>query len=150
MFLILVAPASNRVYAGEAPGLLAAELRVLLTAAGHDPGPIRPLELAGVHYLELDLDAGGPGADDTRARAELGRASAVLAAYERVGELLRPVPLVRPDRFEDDLVTIPKYAGKTNEQFTRLLLDVTLAARQRPRPGPASVLDPLSGRGTTL
>ena len=57
------------------------------------------------------------------------------------------------DRFDDDLVTIQKYPGKTNEQFTKLLLNVTLLASasagemldRRLR-----VLDPLCGRGTTL
>ena len=38
------------------------------------------------------------------------------------------MPLAREDRFDDDLLTIPKYPGKTNEQFTRLLLNVTLAS----------------------
>jgi hypothetical protein len=145
VYALLLSPASNRVYAGEAAQLVAAELTVLLQAANRAPAsPIEPLELAGVSYLALDA------APDERVERQLGTASAVLAAYERFGDLLRPVPVVRPDRFDDDLVTIPKYAGKTNEQFTRLLLNVTLAARRRPRPGPASILDPLSGRGTTL
>ena len=46
-------------------------------------------------------------------------------------------------------MTIPKYPGKTNEQFTRLLLNVTLASSSSPV-GPAAILDPLCGRGTTL
>ena len=145
MYALLLSPASNRVYAGEAAELVAAELTVLLQAANRAPvSPIEPLELAGVSYLALDA------APDERVERQLGTASAVLAAYERFGDLLRPVPVVRPDRFDDDLVTIPKYAGKTNEQFTRLLINVTLAARRNARAGPASILDPLSGRGTTL
>jgi tRNA G10 N-methylase Trm11 len=47
-------------------------------------------------------------------------------------------------------VTIPKYPGKTNEQFTRLLINVTLASVRRSSGGPVSILDPLCGRGTTL
>src|SRR6185437_7607551 len=67
------------------------------------------------------------------------------------------------DRFDDDLLTILKYPGKTNEQFTKLLLNVTLAssdfagsdyALSDVADGPGSrrlaVLDPLCGRGTTL
>ena len=43
-------------------------------------------------------------------------------------ETLRPVTLTPPARYDEDLITIPKYAGKTNEQFTRLLLNVTVLA----------------------
>jgi hypothetical protein len=126
--LVLLAPSSNRVYAGTADALVAAELRILL---GPDDGVVvDPL--------------------DVRTAEALGRLSATFAVYRRDEELLRPVPLTRPDRFDDDLVTIPKYPGKTNEQFTRLLVNVTLASRTRSGEGPLSVLDPMCGRGTTL
>ena len=59
--------------------------------------------------------------------------SATFALFEHVGELLRPIPLVSPQRWPDDLVTIQRYPGKTNEQFTRLLLNLALGcARGRP------------------
>jgi tRNA G10 N-methylase Trm11 len=85
--------------------------------------------------------------------AYLANLSAGYALFEREGDLLRPVELAPLARFDDDLITIPKYAGKTNEQFTRLLLNVTLLAAAA---APAmldrrlTVLDPLCGRGTTL
>lgn len=84
--------------------------------------------------------------------------------FARVDGLLRPVEIEPVDLLGDDLVTIPKYPGKTNEQFTRLLLNVTLSSRpstlrqaqdgagsgSAPAAGLVSVLDPLCGRGTTL
>jgi tRNA G10 N-methylase Trm11 len=66
---------------------------------------------------------------------------------------LWPVELHRLDRYDDDLITILKYQGKTNEQFTKLLLNVTLLASGFAREmleRKFSVLDPLCGRGTTL
>src|SRR5262245_40599876 len=69
------------------------------------------------------------------------------------GELLRPLPLRRLDRFDDDLVTIQRYQGKTNEQFTKLLVNVTLCSTAFASDLLArrfKVLDPLCGRGTTL
>ena len=63
------------------------------------------------------------------------------------------MPLRRLDRFDDDLLTILKYPGKTNEQFTKLLLNVTLASSAfagEPGRRRLAVLDPLCGRGTTL
>ncbi len=61
--------------------------------------------------------------------------------------------LRRLDRFDSDLLSIQRYVGKTNETFTKLLLNVTLASSAF---APAfagrafTVLDPLCGRGTTL
>ncbi|MFL6065413.1 MAG: TRM11 family SAM-dependent methyltransferase [Friedmanniella sp.] len=140
--LVLLAPSSNRVYAGAASALVAAELRILLGA--EDAALVEPIEVAGVDYLRLDAELDPPTTD------ALGRLSATFAVYRREGELLRPVALPRPDRFDDDLVTIPKYPGKTNEQFTRLLVNVTLASSTRPAEEPVTILDPMCGRGTTL
>ena len=132
--LLLLAPAANRVYADQAPRLLAAEVAALC------PGvTVEPTSRAGVDYLllsgSLDLDM-------------LARSSAALALFAESGSLLEPVELPRSDVFDDDLVTIQRYPGKTNEQFTRLLVNLTLAAVRRE--APYSILDPLSGRGTTL
>jgi hypothetical protein len=86
--------------------------------------------------------------------AHLSNLSAGYALFELVdGELLRPVRLHPLARYHDDLITIPKYAGKTNEQFTKLLLNVTVlasASAQSMLDGTVTVLDPLCGRGTTL
>jgi tRNA G10 N-methylase Trm11 len=59
----------------------------------------------------------------------------------------------RLDQFDDDLITIPKYPGKTNEQFTKLLLNLTVLAStsaEQMLTRRLRVLDPLCGRGTTL
>lgn len=49
----------------------------------------------------------------------------------------------------DELNTILKYPGKTNERFTRLLVHLAAAAAARLRPVP-TLLDPMCGQGTTL
>ena len=140
-YLVLLAPAANRVYAGEADVLAAAELQIC------HPGDltVEPVVVAGVDYLSVT-------AEDLDPDVVAGQ-SASLALFERStddrGDLLRPIELPTTDWLDDDLVTIPKYPGKTNEQFTRLLTNVTLAAVRRD-PGPREVLDPMAGRGTTL
>jgi tRNA G10 N-methylase Trm11 len=74
-----------------------------------------------------------------------------MALFELDGQVLRPVELPRRDRFDDDLLTILKYAGKTNELFTKLLLNVTVWSSDPSFLGrPLHVLDPMCGRGTTL
>ncbi|MBA8792682.1 hypothetical protein FHX74_000276 [Friedmanniella endophytica] len=139
--LILVEPSANRVYAQQAPALAAAELTVL---GGSAVGSATPVTVAGVDYLEVET-----GLDEPRAAELAARSSVCFAVYVREGDLLRPVERPVLDHFEDDLVTIPKYPGKTNEQFTRLLVGLAAASATRPLDD-AVLLDPLCGRGTTL
>jgi hypothetical protein len=141
--LILLAPSANRVYASEANRLVAAELKILLGAA--DSPSIEPVAVAGVGYLALATES----LDDRMCEA-LGQLSGCYAAFRREHERLLPIEVSSPDLFDDDLVTIPKYPGKTNEQFTRLLINVTLASMKREPGGPISILDPMCGRGTSL
>ena len=139
-------PSANRVYALASEALTVAELGVLSrTRLDGRLGAAQPTRIAGVPYLTFDADL---TADDLTL---LGDVSTAMALYERDGDGLRPVELPRRDRFDDDLLTILKYAGKTNELFTKLLLNVTVWSG--PQPGddrPLRVLDPMCGRGTTL
>src|SRR4029450_3420683 len=141
--LILLAPSANRVYASQAKRLVAAELQVLLGADDHPT--IAPVTLARIDYLAVASDS----LDEEIIRA-VGRLSGFYAAFRREHDRLVPVEVRPPDLFDDDLVTIPKYPGKTNEQFTRLLINVTLASMRRPADRTVTILDPLCGRGTTL
>jgi hypothetical protein len=141
--LILLAPSANRLYASEADRLVAAELKIMLGA--HDHPAIQPVTVASVGYLAVASES-----LDDQLRGALGRLSGFYAAFQREQDRLLPIEVAMPDLFDDDLVTIPKYPGKTNEQFTRLLINVTLASIRRPISGPITILDPLCGRGTTL
>jgi hypothetical protein len=141
--LILLEPSANRVYAAEAHRLVAAELKILLGAA--DFPAIEPVAVAGVGYLALATES-----PDDRMCEVLGQLSGCYAAFQRDHDRLLPIEVSSPDLFDDDLVTIPKYPGKTNEQFTRLLINVTAASMRRASSGPVSILDPMCGRGTTL
>lgn len=135
---MLLAPSANRVYAGSAAQLAVAELKATCPGASD----VEPVELAGVPYLAFTADEG--------ALDVVARQSGCFALFEHLDGLLRPAELPDVFRFPDDLVTIPKYQGKTNEQFTQLLLNVTLGAVTREADGHRQVLDPMAGRGTTL
>ena len=147
-YAVLVLPSANRVYAQSAPALLAAELAALdeLALGGRLSSP-EVEELGGAPYVTFTGDL------DDEARAVVSNASSLYALFERDGDRLRPVAPTKLDRWDDDLVTIPRYSGKTNEQLTRLLLNLTLAATGGSAPFTGKrmrVLDPLCGRGTTL
>ena len=143
-YALLVHPSANRVYADASVALTVAELGVLAaTRLEGRLGEAEPVRIAGVSYLTFDGDL--TAAD----LAHLGDVSTAMALFERAGDTLMPVELPRRGRFDDDLLTILKYPGKTNEVFTHLLLNVTVwSGRERDRP--LTVLDPMCGRGTTL
>jgi hypothetical protein len=149
--LLLLNPSANRVYAQSAPRLAAAELA--LTAPFVEQ--VAAVNLAGLDYL--GFRSGPLAADELRSLARQSAAWGLFEVLSDAGtELLRPVQLPADAfRLPDDLVTIPKYQGKTNEVFTQLLLNQTLAQVRTNRGAgpvqrPLDVLDPLAGRGTTL
>lgn len=147
-YALLVSASANRVYAQSAPGLTVAELGVLdATVLGGRLGPVATTSLGGVPYLTFE---GELTEADLR---HLANVSTAFALFEREGDLLRPVGLERLDCLDDDLLSILKYQGKTNELFTKLLLNVTVmssAAAPRALTDRLRILDPLCGRGTTL
>jgi SAM-dependent methyltransferase len=144
-FALLVRPAANRVFGGDAASLLACELRTVdRLVLGSTVDDVRTDRIAGVEYVTFS------GELDDEARRVVASLSSSFALFERVdGGLLRPVEVSPLDRYDDDLVTTQRYVGKTNETFTRLLVDVAMAAAGT-FGGPIRVLDPLCGRGTTL
>jgi SAM-dependent methyltransferase len=147
-YALLLAPSANRVYADQASRLSLAELSAFRSVLSGDLDDISEMSLGGVSYL------GFSGALTTKDIGFLSNLSAAYAIFEMVEEdLLRPVELMPLARYDSDLITIPKYAGKTNEQFTKLLLNLTLLASSSARrmlDGGLTVLDPICGRGTTL
>ncbi|MFD9895308.1 TRM11 family SAM-dependent methyltransferase [Amycolatopsis sp. NPDC059027] len=148
-YVILVHPSANRVYAASSPALLRAELAVFGDALSVELSGIEEVELGGVGYVRFATST----ALGERDLALLSNLSSLYALFELGDGVLRPVT-VRPLATTDsDLLTIQKYAGKTNEQFTKLLLNATLLATAKPTSWlgkPVRLLDPLCGRGTTL
>ena len=148
-YALLVLPSANRVYAGDAITLTRAELAVVDRGAlGRRLVDIDASTIGGLDYVAFEAEE-----LDEPALAVLANLSAMYALFEQCGELLRPIELRRLDRLDDDLLTIQRYPGKTNEQFTKLLLNVTLmtsAFAGQMTSGRLLVVDPLCGRGTTL
>ncbi|MCA2215222.1 TRM11 family SAM-dependent methyltransferase [Jidongwangia harbinensis] len=147
-YALLLAPSANRVYADQAGRLSQVELAAFGPALSAPLDDIGTSLLGGVEYLTFAADL------TARDVALLSNLSAAYALFGLPGDgSLRPVTMEPLARYDSDLITIPKYAGKTNEQFTKLLLNLTLlagATAGRMLDGTVTVCDPLCGRGTTL
>src|SRR4051812_21084937 len=112
-YALLLAPSANRVYADQAVRLSQAELAAFAPVVSGELADIGAEVIGGVPYLVFTAEL------RPRDVAYLSNLSAGYALFERAGgdeDLLRPVTLRPLARYDSDLVTIPKYAGKTNEQ----------------------------------
>ncbi|WP_211116411.1 hypothetical protein [Glycomyces buryatensis] len=136
-------------YAKTAVQMMVSEIRIfdefLLDGSIKD---LEEVEMGGIPYLTFHGDS--LSERDLRCLANV---SSLFALFKIHGSMLEPIALSRLDRYENDLTSILKYVGKTNEHFTKLLLNVTAAAAfpaDRVLNSRFKVLDPLCGRGTTL
>ncbi|MGO1054316.1 TRM11 family SAM-dependent methyltransferase [Crossiella sp. CA198] len=148
-YALLILPAFNRVYGESAVRLTRTELAVFSETALHtEVADVAETEIGGVPYVTFES-----GALDEYDISVLSNLSSVYALFAVEGELLRPLRVSPLDKFSSDLLTIQKYSGKTNEHFTKLLLNITLLARAEPgelMEKKLAVFDPMCGRGTTL
>ncbi len=139
-YLLLLNPGHNRVYLDSAQGAAAAELSALL------PGcKTESTTLCGQPAFRLTCEQPLEG----ERLAACARSSLFYALFQKEGDLLRPVEAEDWRYLPDSLNTILKYPGKTNEQFTRMMVNLALAAAQNTREVP-TLLDPMCGQGTTL
>lgn len=152
--LLLRAPSANRVYTDAAGPLTAHEAVRVLTAHLGTPVTGRERTIAGLPLLELDAEA-----DQAAMVSIAATLSSTFALFVPHPEddpeipLLEPVALPPVVRHPSDLETTLKYPGKTNEQFTALMLNLAASLsghRAGILDGSLTVLDPLCGRGSTL
>lgn len=108
-------------------------------------------EAGRMPILEPVFDGGegsrGPGADASLADERL-----FVDEMPSV-PLLQPLPLPAVERYGSELLTTLKYQGKTNEQFTALMIHLaahTAGKGAKLADGTLRLLDPMAGRGTTL
>lgn len=162
--LLLRAPSANRVYAQAAGALSRAEAHWVLGAHLGVVPALRERRIGGMGALEVRRPAPAAASaapDHRRLDALLGTLSGTLGVLDVQQEdpaapespLLRPRALPDVLRHPSDLETTLRYRGKTNEQFTALLVNLAAALSTRRDgllDGTLDLLDPLCGRGTTL
>ncbi|MGN9838123.1 TRM11 family SAM-dependent methyltransferase [Nonomuraea sp. H19] len=146
-YALLILPAFNRVYGESSVRLTRSELAVFSSRAlGNAIVASEETEIGGVPYVTFETAEPLTQPDISL----LSNLSSVYAIFGLEGDLLRPLRMRPLDRLTSDLITIQKYAGKTNEHFTKLLLNVTALAGDKGLGERLAVFDPLCGRGTTL
>ncbi len=134
------------------PELLASPLRTAIQQ-------VEPVTFAGQGYLLVTLEdrsisSLNPALEEILPR--LGATSEAYEFFERIGEVegpfLRPLETSFTPFVPLEMAEIRRYKGKTNEVFTRVLLNIAIfaGAYSNQCTGRLRVLDPLAGGGTTL
>ena len=148
-YAILSNPGHNRVYFEASKELSLSELSLALDKLGCDYTEPKGEELGGIFYVCFSTVS----ALSDEMLAALARLSFVYAVFELVGEedrlLLSPVPLPEVLYMDGGLSSILKYSGKTNELFTRLMINAALLSSDFSTKV-IRLLDPIAGKGTTL
>ncbi len=134
-----------------------AEPELLASPLGTAIQKIEAVTFAGQGYLLVILDdeiSISPALEEILPR--LGATSEAYEFFEHIGDVegpfLRPLETSFTPFLPLEMAEIRRYKGKTNEVFTRVLLNIAVfaGAYSNQCTGRLRVLDPLAGGGTTL
>lgn len=145
-YAILANPGHNRIYFDTAMTIACSELEAI--AGAYD------IELMDIKEGDIGLPAcicfnTNKKLTDEALKA-IGTSSIYYALFEIVEDgLLRPIAPEDFKTFPESMTQILKYTGKTNEQFTRLMLNLAVSACKTNASVP-KLMDPMCGKGTTL
>ena len=145
-YVILANPGHNRIYFESAITTAELELSAIMSRFNLEP-QFTACKIEGMPHnicFETKTEI------DDEALKYIAASSVCYAMFKiEVGGLLKPIKLPSFQIFDDSINTILRYKGKTNEQFTRLMLNLALVACKT-KSSRKKLLDPMCGKGTTL
>ncbi len=149
-YTILQHPGHNRVYYNSADKLAIAELKIASEQLSVTCNNIEITEIGNVRYLLFETD----NALSENDLQILSRLSFLFAIF-RIDELnaetcLIPINKDNYQYLDSKISTLLKYHGKTNEIFTRMMINVALLSSDFDYSENIKILDPVAGKGTTL
>ncbi len=147
-YALLFHPGHNRVYFDTSLALSLSEFTVVAAKMPSAPENLRLEEMAGLKFLLFDTALPLTKAD----KDILSDLSFLYAIFKLTEEgALIPVAKTRGDFVDDSMSQILKYTGKTNEIFTRMMINLAVYSLEKlPENRPLRLLDPIAGKGTTL
>jgi len=123
-----------------------AELSIAFARIGVKCGNVSHGDICGVRCVSFEAEAQLDG----EGVSLLYSLSFAFLVFASEGELLRPLERGFAPFISESVGSILKYTGKTNELFTRMMINVALhSSGFTPKDG-IRLLDPMSGKGTTL
>ena len=149
-YLILQHPGHNRVYYNLSGPLALAELKIASHKLTVTSTSIELVDIEGIRYLSFTTEG-----EFSKSDLELlSRLSFVFALFElkKVDELifLKPILKKEYEYVDSKISSVLKYAGKTNELFTKMMINVAMLSSDFQFTDRIHLLDPVAGKGTTL
>lgn len=144
-YLCLLRPHSNGRYQEAAVPLALSETRLLAAKAGREIEPELKEEM-GLQWIRFECEELGE-----KGVSELARSAHIhLLSEQHEGGMMKPLRSAETAFLGEDLPYILKYKGKTNETFTKYIINLALCASGFEGGERLKLLDPMCGRGTTL
>ncbi len=146
-YVIMLGLGHNRVYYDASELMAEAELKLALNNCNIDYNNIKIEQIGGVDYITFFTSI-----TLTATHLEiLSRLSFLYAIFKVQDQnLLLPQEKIAFEYFDSKITSLLKYSGKTNEIFTKLMINVAVLTRGYKKNERLSLLDPVAGKGTTL
>ncbi len=149
-YLILQHPGHNRVYYNLADKLAIAELKLASKRLSGNCKSIKIIEIEDIRYLSIETDE-ALSDNDMQIVSRLSFVFAIYILEEINGKNV--FITIKKNRYEylnGKISSLLKYKGKTNELFTKMMINVALLSSDFDYFDNIQMLDPVAGRGTTL
>lgn len=151
-YAILLQPSMNKVFFNSAKKLMVNEIKILdQMVLKHNFQDFQLEKIGGVNYITFSSDKQIID-DDLKYLSRLSSLYCIFQLNSAEENILYPLMIDEHKYFDEDIISIQKYSGKTNEEFTKMMLNIAIfcsdfSDKFNER---LSILDPVAGRGTTL
>lgn len=150
IYTILQHPGHNRVYYNSADKLALAELKLASKRLSTKCNDIKVVDIENIRYLSIKTE-NDLSENDLQVLSRLSFVFAIFNAEELNGKTcLIPIRKADYEYLDSKISSLLKYQGKTNELFTRMMINVALLSSDFNYSENIKMLDPVAGKGTTL
>ncbi len=148
IYAVLYNPGHNRVYFETSLKLSISEFNIAAQKLSTAYENVQHQNIYGIDYLTFQTD-NELTQSDIRIISDLSFVYALFKIENINDELFfRPINKMNENFVDDSISTILKYTGKTNEIFTRMMINIAFYSQSNSED--IQLLDPIAGKGTTL
>lgn len=147
-YAILYNPGHNRVYYETSLRLSISEFNIVAQKFSTEYDNVQKQNIYGIYYLTFQTKE-QLSEDDIRIISDLSFVYALFEIENMNDEIrFKPIKKTKEDFVDESMSTILKYSGKTNEIFTRMMINIAFYSQSNVKN--IRLLDPIAGKGTTL